>query len=256
MPSLRDRWRVVSLFPARHRRQKGNKGTVMPIEFEDIGADPGAIPEMPQNGQAPETAKWQAILDAPEYTSLLKGRPSAEAREYQERVNSILKETLKYRLGAGTISGLADVSAILAYGPDFAERTGVLAAHDDKAKKAIDMLTAPDNPWVLFAFAALPLIGQVLRNHDEDVTRIRRGWSKEARAERRAQKETRAVAPKPKIRLFKREITLPFRLRIKLSLFRPNSVEPQVLINQVMGSDKVRKAIHEKYGVKIASAAD
>lgn len=229
----------------------------MAIEFEDIDADRFAgIPEMPQNGEGPKLPNWQAILDAPEYTSLLKGRPSQEAREYQDRVNSILKETLKYRLGAGTITGLADVSAILAYGPDFAERAGMLAAYDDKAKKALDMLTAPDNPWVLFAFAAIPLIGQLLRNHDEDVTRIRRGWSKEARAERKAQKETQAAKPKAKIRLFKREITVPFRFKIKLSLFRPNSTDPQVLINQVMGSDKVRKALHDKYGVKIASNAD
>lgn len=228
----------------------------MPIEFEDLGTETPGNPEAEQNGSGPKLPNWQAILDAPEYTSLLKGRPSAEAREYEQRVNSILKEVLKYRLGAGTITSLADVSAILAYGPDFAERTGVLAAHDERAKKAVDMLTAPDNPWVLFAFAAIPLIGQFLRNHDEDVTRIRRGWSKEARAERKAQKEALAAKPKPKVRLFKREITLPFRFRIKLSLFRPNSVEPQILINQVMGSDKVRKAIRDKYGVSIASRAD
>lgn len=203
----------------------------------------------PSNGEKPgdEIPRWQAILDAPDYISLLKGKPTAQAQEYQTRVNSVLKEVLKYRLGSGTPSSLADVSALLAYGPDFAERAGALADHDERARKALDILTAPDNPWIMFAFAAIPLIGQFLRNHDEQIKAIP-GAVKKTRAERKAE---RANRPKPVIHLGKRVITLPIRVRIRFALFRPNSVEPQALINHVMASEKVRKALKEQYGVTI-----
>jgi len=196
-----------------------------------------------------DVPQWQTILDAPDYLTLLKGRKSSTAKEYEIKVQSVLKEALKFRLGAGTVTGLADVAAILAMGPDFAERAGILADADERAKKVLDMLTAPDNPWLMFAFAALPFIGQLFRNHEEQLKAVP-GGIKKTRAERKAE---RAARPRPVIHIGKRAIKLPFRLSIHINFLRQNTYEPQILVNHVMNSDKVRKAIFDKYGVTIGA---
>lgn len=205
-------------------------------------------PEVEQNGSG-ESANWQAILDAPDYLTLLKGRKTPTAADYEKKVQSVLKEVVKFRLGAGTPSGLADVAAVLAMGPDLAERAGILADADERAKKTLDILTAPDNPWLMFAFAGIPLICQLFRNHEDQLKKVP-GQVKKTRAERKA---ARAARPRPVIHIGKREIRLPFRLSVHFGFLRQSTYDPQYLVNQVMGSDKVRTALYKKYGVQIGA---
>lgn len=216
------------------------------MEFQDV-TDPA--PDPSANGETPtEVPQWQAILDAPDFLTLLKGpRKTPTAREYEIKVQSALKEVLKFRLGAGTPAGLADVATILAMGPNLAERAGILADTDERAKHALDMLTAPDNPWLMFALAALPFIGQLFRNHEDQVKAIPGGFKK-TREQRKAE---RAARPKPVLHIGKREFKLPFRVSLKFGMLRQNTYDPQYLINQVMSSPKVRSAINDKYGVVI-----
>lgn len=219
------------------RAIEGVKG--MPIQYErDTEPETPAPPvsDIPQ---------WSVILDAPDYQTLIKPVSNANAREYEKKVNSVLKEVLRYRL---TPEGLPDAAAILTYGPSFAQRAGQLADHDPNAAKILDMLTAPDSPWVMFAIAAIPFVGQLFRNHEAQIKAIPEK-ARKTRAERRAE---RAATPRAELRIpgTKRTVKVPFRIRLPLGVFRASTVEPVALANHVFGNPDVRKQLTKAYGIK------
>jgi hypothetical protein len=221
----------------------------MPIEYEkDTGQSPAPEPPDPETPAVPQ---WSVILDAPDYAKLLKPATTAKAKEYETKVNSVLKEVLRYRL---TPDGLSDAAAILTYGPDFAARAGILADHDPRVAGALDMITAPDSPWVMFALVALPFLGQLFRNHEAQIKAIPAN-ARKTRAERKAE---RAAQPRAEVRIpgTKRTLRIPFRIKLPLGMFRASTVEPAVLVHQVMGNPDIRKALHKSYGVTFGSNND
>lgn len=217
----------------------------MPIEYEKDTENPA-----PPESDAPEIPQWSVILEAPDYAKLLRPVSTARAKEYETRVLSLLKEILRYKL---TPDGLPDAAAILAHGPDFAARTGVLADHDPNVAKVVDMLTAPDSPWIMFALVAVPFAGQLFRNHEAQIKAIPANMKK-TRAERKAE---RANRPRAEIRIpgTKRVIRVPFRIRLSMGL-RVATEEPVSLVNRIMGNPDIRKALHKSYGVTFGSNSD
>jgi hypothetical protein len=218
----------------------------MAISYEK---DTGQAPEAPPG--TPPVPQWSVILDAPDYAKLLKPAVTAKAKEYETRVNSVLKEILRFRL---TPEGLPDAAAILTYGPDLAARAGILADHDPRVAGAIDVITAPDSPWVMFAFVALPFLGQLFRNHEAQIKAIP-AQARKSRAERKAE---RASQPRAEVRIpgTKRTLKVPFRIRFPAGFFRASTVEPATLVNQVMSNPDIRKALQKSYGVTFGSNSD
>lgn len=214
----------------------------MGIPFVSEDATPNGTASGTEETKPPA---WAAILDAPDYLTLIKKDKTATAKEYETKVQSILKEGIKFGLGMPEGRGLADVAAILAYGPDFAERAGELADFDERAKKALDIITAPDNPWLMFALAALPFVAQVFRNHEGQI-KARRDRPKLSKEERKAQ---RAARPRAEFTVFKRKFRVPFRLKLQFGFLRSGTAEPGFLVNKVFSNEDVQKMLHKHYGV-------
>lgn len=229
-----------------------------PDDWEDTDARPDPIRTARANGGGVGTAtreqgaKARRLLEAPPYADFMKVSESAEAREYRRRVESLLKAGT---LGAIRYGDFRDAAALLHYGPDFAVGCGKLAAADKRAAQALDMLSAPDNPYSVFLITALPLIAQVFRNNQQAIESIpgeRRAW----RARRAAARQTAAGRPALEIGIpfTKRKLRLNLRVR-----FRPgalfggvmkNTQDPQVLTDKVFSDPELLKVL-AKQGYRV-----
>jgi hypothetical protein len=188
---------------------------------------------------------WSSIFGAPDFTLLIKKPKTSTAREYEKRVNSVLKAVLIGTLNTGQIP---DAAAILKLGPSFSTATGELAAADERARKILDILTEPANPWVMFAITGIPLIAQLMRNHEPAIkqapTSIR---------ERRAQRRVKRMEQPPrftlKIPFIRKTIALRFRFHFRLGRvlagFRSQTMEPSTLVQQVFSDVKVLDALRK-----------
>jgi hypothetical protein len=161
---------------------------------------------------------------------------------------------------AGCINAgdLPDAAAIIAYGPAFGSAAGQFADSSDWAAGAIDMLTSPANPLVMFLMTGIPLIGQILRNHEAEL-KAAPGAIKQTRAERRAMREAQGKRqPRFTVRIpfTKRHIPVywspkPSRL---LAMFRTQTQEPNDLTVTVFSDPDVIKAL-QKQGFRLVKNA-
>ena len=222
----------------------------------DLGEDYGYEPS--DNGM-PSGAPFDAIFNAPDYASFLKVRQTRTSQEYTARTNAILKALLTSSLNAGDF---ADAAAIIHHGPQFAKATGGLADYSDTARKAIDILTSPSSPVALFAVSTIALVGQVMRNHEQQLAEVPATF-RERRRERKAAKAAGIAAPKAEprftIKLGKRSIPIYFRMRFKavsviVSGFKSQTQPPESLAARVFGDPDVISAL-EKQGIRLVSHA-
>lgn len=198
---------------------------------------------------------FSTLFDAPSYSEFIKTAPNAKARSYERRIQSMMKAGLVGSLNAGNWS---DAATFLKHGPGFAKAAGNLAAEDAKAARIVEMLTAPESPYVMFAMVAIPMIAQLARNHQAEVQKSAETW-RERRAER---KQAKAAGYKPQkqgspitFTLFKREFKLPIRFRIKLpnlkaafGAFLAPTQHPDEIAAEVFNDVSVVRALH-KMGV-------
>lgn len=80
------------------------------------------------------------------------------------------------RTCAQTPATVPDAAAIITHGPAFASKLGDLADADQRVRRALDLVTSgTDNPYLALTLATLPLVAQILRNHETaDVSGSRR----------------------------------------------------------------------------------
>lgn len=189
----------------------------------------------------------QDILDAPDYVTFVKIADTDASREYRNKVRSMLKATA---LGAIRYGDLPDAAAIFHFGPDFAAASGQFAASNESAAKMIDILTAPDNPALVFLMTAIPLVTQLFRNHQEELRQVpaaRRTW----RERRKAARENPDAAVKPTIELTvpftKRKIKFNFKVKFRaaavFSGLMRNSEDPDYLTSKVFGDEALQRAL-------------
>jgi hypothetical protein len=202
-----------------------------------------------QNGsQDYEETDWSSIFGAPDFTTLIKKPKTARARDYEKRTNSALKAGLVTSLNTGNY---ADAAAILKLGPAFSTATGELADANERARGYIDLLTQPSNPVVMFALTAVPLIAQLMRNHEATLAEIPSNMQnrKARRASRKANKEGTPPRVQFTIPLIKKRVALRFGLHIRLgkvlSGFRSQTVHPEHLAQQVFTDPKVIDALRK-----------
>jgi hypothetical protein len=195
---------------------------------------------------------YGALFDAPDFSSMVRGRRAAGAREYETKVKSVLKSGAVAALRAGN---LPDAATILHFGPGFSAAAGDLAAVNDPAKRAIDLITAPDNPFVTFALVALPFVGQLFRNHEEtfrqipEVRRMARRERKMAAAAEDTRKNLELKLPFGRVIRFRVGLRLNSLKRLRL-LFHLPTREPQDLVTQVFSDEKLIAAL-DRQGIRI-----
>lgn len=214
--------------------------------------DTDIIDEEPEesNGHH-EEPDYAQIFGAPDYASFIKTPVGQKSRAYERKLQSMVKAGV-----IGTINAKAypDAAALLKYGPGFCRAGGELASHDAKAGAIIDMLTAPSNPYALFAVAALPLVGQLLRNHNAEVETAKMNW-RTKRAQRKAAKQAGLHIPRPErkpaftIKLGKLHIPVKVRIPSVLKTFRlslfmnAQTKHPNALVEEVFSDPKVIEAL-------------
>jgi hypothetical protein len=218
---------------------------------EGTGANGDTPSDEPYLDGEGETPDWETIFTAPDYASLINARQSNKAREYTKRVNSVLKALTVSSVNAGD---LPDAAALLHHGPPFAHAAGQLADENKWAASAIDMVTTPSSPVVMFTLTGIALVSQVLRNHEAQIKEIPNA-RKRAKAEKKARATTAKVSP-PRftVKAFGRQWPVRFTSRVKLSKllsgFRAQTVEPDALTFRVFSDQRLLAAL-EKQGIRL-----
>lgn len=156
-------------------------------------------------------------------------RRNKRSRDYEDRVNGLLSFGMKMLVQ--NENTMPDAAALIQYGPGVASKAGDLADKDERVRKAIDFITTgSENPYASLAIATLPLVLQILRNHETTDLKARR--------------------ISVKVPFTKREISLPFRFRLKNKAMRSITVEPSVLVNATFNDPEILAALMSQ-GVSI-----
>lgn len=118
----------------------------------------------------------------------------------------------------------ADAAAIIAHGPEFAKQLGRLADHDERVRKAIDFISSgTDNPYAAVMVAAMPLLAQVLRNHE---------------------RETESPI-EVKVPFIKRVFRLKWRLKLKNPVLLGLSKPPELMQAEIFGNSSIMASLAE-----------
>jgi hypothetical protein len=223
----------------------------------DASANGHAPPPDDDDSEAMEEEHdYSALFDAPSYSQFIKTAPNSKAKTYEKRVQSMMK--------AGMVASLnnhqwPDAATFLKHGPGFATAAGNLAAEDARAAAIVEMLTAPDSPYVMFFMVAIPMIAQLTRNHQPELREVGRTF-REKRSDRKQARlsgasRPRASKPPITVHIFKREFKIPIRFRVRLPNFRnvfkaflAPTQYPDEIAAEVFNDPSVVKALH-KMGV-------
>jgi hypothetical protein len=217
------------------------------------------------NGHAPDADvpddEWEGeegeydfsnLFDAPDYSSFIKTKPNTKAKSYEVRIASLMKAGL---VGSLNAQQYPDAATFLKHGPGFAKATGNLAAEDARIASIVDMITAPESPYIMFALVAIPLVSQLMRNHRSEINEAGATF-KQKRAQRKAEKRAGIKQPstvKPiKLKIFRREITIPIRIRFKFpslrnafKAFLAPTQHPQQITQEVLGDPRVQSELRK-----------
>lgn len=207
------------------------------------------------NGEA-QYEGWETIWHAPDYASFVKVRETRRAKEYKTRVNSILKSATLMSINA---NDFPDAAAILHYGPPFAAATGKLADQNAKVGQMVEMLTAPDSPWLAFGITAIALAGQLVRNHEAQIKEIPNARKRAKAIKKSQQASVKESPPRFTIRILRWQIPIRFRSRIQFKAlfagFRAQTQRPEELTMRVF-SDPDLIANLEKLGYTLVRNGD
>jgi len=203
-------------------------------------------------GHSANGDKPNVILTAPDYSSFVKVPHTRIAQEYEKKIQSLFKAGF---FGALRNDNLHDAALCIHHGPNVSATAGALAEHDERVARIVDMITAPDNPYVAFAVAAVGFAAQFARNHEEELRSIPQA-AKEGRAERRARKRAERegltdAPPSPRISVrlpFGRSVSFGIKLRFRSlrklgTIWHFQTHDPDELVQQVFSDEKLLKAL-------------
>jgi hypothetical protein len=199
-----------------------------------------------------ERPEYSDLFGAPDFASFIKKPVSQRSRQYERKVQSVLKAGV---IGAINVQDFPDAAALLKYGPAFARASGELADSNAKTRDIIDMLTAPSSPVAMFLAASIPLAAQLFRNHEPQVQQVAENV-RQTRAQRKAAKKAGMRIPKPEarevaaIKFFGKRIPIKVRLpKMKINMIgkmlHARATHPQIIVNEVFGDPKVMKALRD-----------
>jgi len=231
-------------------------GPVPEILNEDTDVNPNSSNGESVNGYDPPD--FNLILGAPDFAELFKKSKNQTVRDYERKAASAFKAVAVGSMQAGN---WADAATFLWHGPGAATAIGQIADASPRAKQMIDMLTAPDSPWLVFAVTMLPLTAQILRNHEKDIQEIPAHWnmSRKARAHRKELRKETEDPPRFIIKLWRWHIPVRYKMRFRpwktfASGVRSQTQEPNILAAKVFTDPALLSAL-DKIGVKIHTEA-
>lgn len=188
-------------------------------EFLNLGIEPDIDPALtePVTGPSADVIKQK--------------RQTARSSEYQKKTRSVLSQA--FRATVGQPNTVTDAATILMYEKRFSRAAGDLADESDRFRSTVDFLTSgSESPFAAFAFAALPMVLQGVRNHEA------------------------ALEPKPrggiKIPFTKgKRILGGIRLGFRLGQWRNATHEPNAIYNKAFADAGVVRALKEA-GIAVA----
>jgi hypothetical protein len=210
-----------------------------------------------------EIPEYEALFNAPDFDFLKDRKRTQAARNYERRVQSMLKAGV---IGSLQRGNLPDAAALIKTGPKFARALGDSAADNENIARVLDMLTAPDSPIVPLVVTGLSLASQLLRNHREEAETVAQNMKMNFR-ERRAHRKAIAAgqvegAPQATTTVklpFGRKITLGFRIQIPgkriWQTLTGGAVHPDVLAHTVFSDTALLKEL-EKHNIIIQVKTD
>jgi len=209
------------------------------------------LPPIGDEPQSENTGEWTgpdlSFLDSPDFADFMRRPKTATARDYEKRTASALKTVMMGLLQ--NPSSVPDAANIIYHGTNISAAAGMLADADKRAARFLDIITTPENPYILFAIAAIPFVSQFIRNHEGTIEAAPARF----RQRRKLKKEGKLPSsPAATITLpfIKKKIRVPFRLHFRLSMFRSQSMPPEEITQRVFSDDKVRRELR-KMGVRI-----
>lgn len=200
------------------------------------------------------TEELNVILGAPDYSSFIKKTSTRNAKDYEKKIQSLMKAGF---FGSVRNGNIQDAALFIHHGPTLAATGGALADVDERVARVIDMVTAPDNPYVAFLLAAAGFAGQYVRNHEREFAALPTA-AKEGRAARKARKLAErengqtVTGNRLTVRLpFGKSISLglkfKFRSFSKLALlWKLQTHDPAELVNQVFSDEKLLAALRKE----------
>lgn len=211
--------------------------------------DSGGYGQDQSDQERPEPeVNYSELFGAPDFSSWIRRPRGKVAQEYELKIRSMMK--------AGVISSLnnqdfPDAAAFLKYGTGISRAGGELAQADSRARGIIDTITTPANPYMLFAMACIPLVAQLVRNHQPQVTEVKKTW-KQKRAEAKARREAglppveRKTKPRFTIKLGKLHIPVYTpKIPNVFVMFSAQTQTPQRLAYEVFSDNRVIKALQD-----------
>jgi hypothetical protein len=182
---------------------------------------------------------WSELFSAPDLSQFVKRPKTDVAREYERKAAAMLKAGLVTSVNA---QQFPDAAAFLYHGPGVAAAVGTLAEADERARRAIDLIATPANPYSMFVMAALPLVAQLIRNHEPEIKQTR----ETRRAQRKARKSGELPPPEGQARIklpFGWSVPIRFRFKFNagklLAGFRTQTQPPEKLAYMVFADEKV-----------------
>lgn len=199
---------------------------------------------------------FDVIVGAPDLGALLHRTPTRRAREYRNRVASLLRVGM---IGSLNTGNFADAAAILWYGPGASTAVGNLADNYNSIAKGIDIITSPGSPIAECVTTLLPLMSQLARNHEQALAELpgRFNMGKRARAARKqAKTEARQDEPPMTLKVGRWQVPVRWRIRSPIRFVKPviraQSMEPNLIAARVFTDPHVQKKLAEM-GVRIMS---
>lgn len=155
---------------------------------------------------------------------------SRKAKEYENKTADILRFAMQMTVTSERT--VTDAAALLTYGSQVAEKVGDLADQDPRVARMIDFINGgTENAYLNVAMVAMPLVLQVIRNHEP---------------EKITAETTKSFT------LFRRwTIKIPLRFKLRNKFFRNLTHEPKQLYQATFVPEVVEAL--QAQGVNVAA---
>lgn len=178
----------------------------------------------------PDAATADGPTDRPDAGVITDKKQSIIAKRYEKKARGLL--STGFKLTVEHPATVADSAAILFYAPRVAKAAGDLADANPRARQVLDFLTeGSENAAAAMAIAAMPLMLQLIRNHEP------------------------VLEPQPrgiKIPFTQRRINIRWKFGIRLGNLRAMTNDPNVMMNTAFSDPEVM-AVIQKQGINVAT---
>lgn len=206
----------------------------MPLTVDDLGPSEDIGEDWaPPRVDTPDDERLKFRFIDSDMAQFMRRPKTAIAREYEGKAAAILG--LLTRNSIGDPDTIADAATYLAYGDKLSAAAGEIADESEIARKIFDAIASPASPYLAFTLTAIPMIAQLIRNHEKETV-----------------KPVRVVGANIKVPFRKKPISIRIPLRPGLpKRFRAQTVDPKKCAELVFSNPDVAKALRRR-GINVA----